>query len=260
MHSILRPFTPTLCARNTTNQLVKSSFEERNAIAVERKILRKVLSSREPSPGPGQYRGIEVKQDLSSPPKRGAQHVHISSAVSSASAGSESSAAPAAAVAERFQSPGSRGYSFGKSPLRSSIISTAYSHEDVNKLTYQAIKQQPVNTSTSVLLRSPRVSMLVSAATGGANVGLAASYQSNTDKDDGVSTSSHAKAQPPATVAGTTSSAAYRLANSSSSLSPPPPPAPSTQHQMKSRSQASTKEQPPAASLTSMLSPTAYHI
>lgn len=191
-----RPFTPTLVTRHVTKQLVKSSFEERNLVAVERKMLRQVLSSREPSPGPGQYRGIEVQleQRLSSP-LRVAVVATAAAAVAGGGGSPAAGGGDGAAGPERYASPGARGYSFGRSQLRSSILPTAYSHEDVNKFTYQALKQQPLiggllSTSASAsssgpmssLLRSPRASLMASVLTG-ATAGVASSGGGGRDEE-----------------------------------------------------------------------------
>lgn len=52
-------FQPVLLASNKTNQIMSNSslgnFETRNLLAVETLLLRKVISSRTPSPGPGHY-------------------------------------------------------------------------------------------------------------------------------------------------------------------------------------------------------------
>lgn len=176
-------------------------------MAVERKILRQVLSSREPSPGPGQYHGMEVKleQRLSSPPKRGIPQAPTSSTPSTTPGGANHTTTADVSVvnatsSDRFQSPGSRGYSFGKGKLRSSIIPTACSHEDVNNLTYRAIKQQPLlssSQSSMMLLRSPRASMIASslgfpspAISTNAAGGSSADRDKDKDKDDAQSAAS----------------------------------------------------------------------
>lgn len=78
----------------------KSSFAERNIRSVEKMLIRKVMASRSLSPGPGHYHGLKVSGlgNVSPPPK---------------------SSKP---VESRCQSPGYRGYSFGKGPLLSSIL------------------------------------------------------------------------------------------------------------------------------------------
>jgi hypothetical protein len=103
----------------------------RNIKAIENQLIRKVISSRSPSPGPGQYFGLSLasslRNTLSVPsPTRVAAAVAVVGVTgakqpqSSVSVSvSNNSSQPTAEL--RSPSPGHRGYSFGKDKLHSSM-------------------------------------------------------------------------------------------------------------------------------------------
>jgi hypothetical protein len=88
-------------------------FPSRNIKSIENHLIRKVISSRQPSPGPGQYQGLSMASSLTS-----------TLSVPSPQRLRQSNASTAAATTDpevRCLSPGHRGYSFGKERLSSSI-------------------------------------------------------------------------------------------------------------------------------------------
>ena len=93
----------------------KTSFEERNIRSVEAALVRKVISSHHPSPGPGHYYGTSVVGSL-----RIASAPTVMAATLASTLGSECTHFTGSKSAT---SPGYRGYSFGKGRLEKSIMS-----------------------------------------------------------------------------------------------------------------------------------------
>jgi len=108
MLSSIRPFQPNLLAKTQSTRLLQSksphtSFEERNLRSIETRLLRKVIASTSPSPGPGHYSGMTIIKErgaVSPPPKS------VLTKTRSASL-----------ARMTLSSPGKQGYSFGKGKL-----------------------------------------------------------------------------------------------------------------------------------------------
>lgn len=143
-----RPFQPTLVAKETQRIMAKkkSSFEERNIKALESSLLRKVVSSRAPSPGPGHYYGTSVVGSL-----RTASSPTVVTAKLASTLGSDCTHFTGS---KSSPSPGYRGFSFGKGKLVKSI-----QIEDEQQGVYEF--KVPMNNSLNNTLR---LSTLLSAS------------------------------------------------------------------------------------------------
>jgi hypothetical protein len=107
----------------------------RNIKAIENQLIRKVISSRSPSPGPGQYFGLSLASSLRNTLSVPSPTRVVTTAVAvgnntaakqpppqssvSVSVSNNSSSLPTAEL--RSPSPGHRGYSFGRDKLHSSM-------------------------------------------------------------------------------------------------------------------------------------------
>jgi hypothetical protein len=123
---------------------VKSSFEERNIKAIENQLIRKVISSRSPSPGPGHYFGLST---------------------ASAQRSSLSTASMHRQPEEKSPSRGYRGFSFGKEKPPSSVTGMTYDPQGRPSQSVYEFKSPVLesrrNSQNESLSHSNRSSMLL---------------------------------------------------------------------------------------------------
>ena len=96
----------------------------RNIKAIENQLVRKVIASRSPSPGPGHYQGLSMANTLNN-------NLSVPS--------------PQRMVQEKCPSPGKKGFSFGKASLTSSIGT----YDPQGRLTVSVYEFKPSMTSPS---------------------------------------------------------------------------------------------------------------